>query len=87
MNRHGPNDTDPRAEAVLLAGYRGMTPAQKVERVRQLTRAVQGLALLDVRRRYPGDSPREHELRVASRWLSPETMHRVFGWDVYEKGY
>ena len=87
MSRHGINDTDPRAEAVLVAGYRRMSAAQKVERVRQLTLAVQELALLDVRRRHPNESEREHELRVASRWLTAEVMRRAFDWDVDQKGY
>ena len=81
------NDTDPRIEALLIEGYRKMSPAQKLERVRALTRAVQELALLDVRRRHPGADAREQALRVASRWIEPELMARAFGWDVREVGY
>lgn len=81
------NDTDPRIEAVLIAGYRAMSVAEKAERVNQLTRAVQEMALLDVRRRHPEADEREQALRVASRWLEPELMKRAFGWDVSEEGY
>lgn len=82
-----PNDTDPKIEAVLIAGYRAMSPAEKAQRVSELTRAVQEMALLDVRRRHPDADKREQALRVASRWLDPEVMKRVFGWDVDEAGY
>jgi len=87
MDPTQPNDTDPRIEAVLIAGYRAMSAAEKAERVSQLTRAVQEMALLDVRRRHPEADEREQALRVASRWLDPEIMKRVFNWNVDEAGY
>jgi hypothetical protein len=82
-----PNDTDPRVEALLIEGYRRMSPSQKLERVRILTRAVQELALMDIRRRYPDADEREQALRLASRWIEPELMVRAFGWDVRKVGY
>ena len=81
------NDTHPRIEGLLIDGYRRMSPAQKLERVRALTRAVQELALLDVRRRHPNADEREQALRVASRWIEPDLMVRAFGWDVRKVGY
>ena len=87
MSSGTPNDTHPTIEAYLVAGYRNMSHAQKLERVRSLTRAVQELALLDVRRRYPDADERELALRVASRWLDPQLMVRAFGWDVGKEGY
>jgi hypothetical protein len=87
MNGGLPDDTHPKIEALLIEGYRKMSPAQKLERVRSLTRAVQELALLDVRRRHPGASAREQALRVASRWIEPELMVRAFDWDVRKIGY
>ena len=87
MSAGPPNDTHPKIEALLIEGYRRMSPAQKLERVRALTRAVQELALLDVRRRHPDADEREQVLRVASRWIDPELMVRAFGWDVREVGY
>ncbi len=82
-----PDDTDPAIRAVLVEGYRRMSPAQKLERVRQLTRAVQELALADIRRRHPNANEHEQSLRLASRWLEPELMVRAFGWDPREVGY
>jgi hypothetical protein len=64
-----------------------MSPSQKVERVRALTRAVQELALIDIRRRHPEATEREQRLRLASRWLPPELMAKAFGWDVQSMGY
>lgn len=81
------NDTHPSIEAILIEGYRKMSPTQKLERVGALTRAVQELALLDVRRRHPNADLREQALRVASRWLDGDLMVRAFGWDVREMGY
>jgi hypothetical protein len=81
------SDTDPKIEAILIRGYRAMSAAQKLERVRALTLAVQELALVDVRRKHPVATTRELELRVASRWLAPALMSEAFGWDVRQMGY
>lgn len=81
-----PNDTHPKIEAMLIEGYRKMSPSEKLERVRALTRAVQEFALVDVRLRHPNADAREQALRVASRWIEPDLMVRAFGWDVREVG-
>jgi len=81
------NDTQPDIEAMLIEGYRRMTPAQKLARVRELIRCVQELALTDIRRRHPDAGEREQALRLASRWLDPDLMLRAFGWDVRKAGY
>jgi hypothetical protein len=82
-----PNDTDPSVEALLIRGYRRMSPSQKLERVRQLTRAVQEIALADIRRRHPEADEVELRLRLASRWIEPKLMVRAFGWDPRKAGY
>jgi hypothetical protein len=82
-----PDDTDPAVEAILIAGYRRMSPSQKLDRVRALTRAVQELALADIRRRHPDADEREQALRLASRWIERDLMVRAFGWDVRKTGY
>lgn len=87
VNAELPNDTDPKIEALLIQGYRAMSAGQKLERVRALTRAVQELALLDVRRRHPEADEREQALRAASRWLDPDLMRRAFGWNTTDAGY
>ncbi len=80
-------DTHPMANAVIVEGYRKMTPVQKIERVRSLTLAIQELALADIRRRHPEADTTEQALRLASRWISPELMRRAFGWDAQKAGY
>ena len=74
------HDTPPEIEAILVAGYRAMSPTKKLERVCALNRAAQRLALADVRRRYPDADERELELRVAARWIPPDLMLHAFGW-------
>lgn len=81
------HDTHPETESLLIEGYRRMTVSQKLERVSALTRVIQELARLDVRRRHPNADEREQALRVASRWLEPDLMARAFGWDIRETGY
>lgn len=87
VNKTRTVDTHPAVEALLIDGYRKMTPSQKLERVRALTRAVQELALLDIRRRYPDADQREVALRLASRWLDAGTMAAAFGWNQQDRGY
>jgi hypothetical protein len=84
---YGPIDTDPVVEAILVEGYRKMSPSQKIECVCALTRTVRQLALADIRRRHPRAGERELTLRLASRCIEPDLMVRAFGWDVRETGY
>jgi len=79
-------DTDPRMREFLIAGYRGMTPQQKLKQVDELTKTVQLLALTRIREQYPYSTEREHRLRLAALWLDRETMLRVFNWDPDKEG-
>jgi hypothetical protein len=81
------NDTSPRIQNILIAGYRRMSPQQKFKRVSELTKAVQQLALARIRKQYGMLSEREQHLRLASLWLDRDTMIRVFQWDPQEEGY
>ncbi len=87
MNGSFPDDTDPAVEAMLIEGFRRMSPAQNLERVRALNQTVQALALADIRRRHPDADEREQALRLASRWIEPELMVRAFAWDIRKVGY
>jgi hypothetical protein len=82
-----PSDTHPKVEALLLDGYRRMTVADKMARVVAMSRAVQQLALADVRRSHPNADDRELSLRLASRRLDAATMRRAFGWDPEVQGF
>jgi hypothetical protein len=81
------SDTSPEAEKVLIELYRQAPAWKKLRQVSQLTRMVQELALSDIRRRHPLADEREQKLRLASRWLSSQTMRRVFAWDPEQEGY
>jgi hypothetical protein len=80
------SDTTPPVEALLLEGYRRMSGAQKLERMAALNRMARELALVDLRRRHPNDTPDQRRMRLASRWLDPSLMRDAFGWDVEREG-
>ena len=79
-------DTHPDAERVLVRGYRRMSPAQKLRRVVALTQGAQQLAMARLRLRYPGESERRLQLRLAALWLDDDTMRAAFGWDPEREG-
>ncbi|MCP4110862.1 MAG: hypothetical protein GY749_35925 [Desulfobacteraceae bacterium] len=81
------NDTPPHIQKMLIAGYRRMTPQQKMQRVSELTKAVQQFALARIRKQYGNISEQEQRLRLAALWLDRETMIRVFDWDPRKEGY
>jgi N-glycosylase/DNA lyase len=72
---------------MLITGYRKMSAQQKLERVGELTKAVQQLALARIRKQYGELSDHEQQLRLAALWLDRDTMIRVFQWDPRRKGY
>jgi hypothetical protein len=77
-----PSDTSPAAERVMIAGYRLMSPAEKLERVAALNRALVALSTARLRAQYgPVMSPRELRLRLAALRLDPETMRTILHWD------
>jgi hypothetical protein len=80
-------DTHPDVEKLLIEVYRRVPASEKVQRVRELNRLIQNLALADIRRRHPEADERECALRLASRWLSAELMRRAYGWDPEREGY
>jgi len=81
------HDTPPHIQKILIAGYRQMSPQQKLKRVNELTRAVQQLALARIQKRYGTLSEREQHLRLASLWLDRDMMIRIFNWDPHKEGY
>jgi len=66
---------------MMLDLWRHATPAQKLARVFGMGRMINELARAELRKRYPEASPREIELRLASRTIPRETMIQAFGWD------
>jgi hypothetical protein len=77
----GPSDTSPEAQRFLNEGYRRMTPAERLQRVESLNRALVLLQKARIRAQY-GDIPEEEmRLRLGALRLGRETMVKVFGWD------
>jgi len=74
-------DTRPEVIGFVLSGYRRMTPAEKLARVADLTRASRQMAQARIRSQYPAADGAELKLRVASLTLGREAMRRVFSWD------
>jgi hypothetical protein len=79
-------DTHPDIERIWIDGIRKMSTAEKMRRIVELNRLGYRLALADVRSRYPDETEREWDLRVASRYFSADVMRKVFHWDPDEKG-
>lgn len=78
----GVDDTDPKVRAMMIEAYRRMTPAEKLQRVIDLNRAVEAMALARIRKWYgPNLSEREEKLRLAALRLPREIMIEVFDWD------
>lgn len=78
-------DTSSDSEQRLIAEYRRMAPQQKLQQVVQLTQAVQKLALVDLRRKFPQANDRELQMRLAARWIEPQLMRDLVGWDPDEE--
>jgi hypothetical protein len=77
----GASDTSPEVDELMFQLWRKATPAQKLQKILSIGRTVNELVRGELRRRYPTATPREIELRLASRNLDRETMIRAFNWD------
>lgn len=81
-------DTPPEIEAILLEGYRRMTPFEKLMQVFELNYMAQSMAAMRIQAQYGPDlSERELRLRLAALWVDRETMIEAFGWDPEVEGY
>lgn len=72
------SDTDAATLAVMTELYARMTPAEKLERVRDLTLTSARLALAGLRARHPQEDEGELLLRLASLRLGDELVSRVY---------
>jgi len=73
-------DTTPEADAVRFERYSRMSPAEKAQRVVDLTRAACSLALAGLHARYPEADARELLLRLAELRLGADLVSRAYGW-------
>ena len=67
-----PDDTHPDVARLQIAGWRRMSPAEKLRRVDDLNAAVRQLAAARIRREQPGLSDQALSLELARLWLPPE---------------
>ena len=75
-----PRDTSRAIQERMDAAYRRMSPTEKIRRMAALTGLAHSLALARIRAEHPHESPRQHRLRLAARWLSREQLRSAFGW-------
>lgn len=73
-------DTSPEALAKQIELYRRMTPAEKADRLRALTLAVNTLALAGLRQRHPTADERELQLRLAKLRLGENLVAQAYHW-------
>ncbi|MFV1987867.1 MAG: hypothetical protein ACC682_11350 [Gemmatimonadota bacterium] len=82
------DDTPDDIEALVVEGYRAMSPAEKLRRVAALNRALVQLARARIRHQYGHDlAEAELRLRVGALHLPRDVMVQVFGWDPRVRGY
>jgi hypothetical protein len=81
------SDTPPEVTAILVAGYRAMSPSEKLWRVVELNRATEALARAGLYRRYGALDEKTVRLRLAALRYPRELMIAAFGWDPQREGY
>jgi hypothetical protein len=74
-----PADTAPEAWRVFLELQRRMSPAEKVQRVFEMSRLIRSAAESGLRDAYPEAEDREIFLRAARQRLGPELFRKVYG--------
>ena len=73
------DDTSAEAREVQQRLYESMTPSEKLTRMRELTLAVNQLALAGLATRNPDESRQELLLRLARMRLGDDLVDRVYG--------
>ena len=73
------DDTSAGARAVQQALYASMTPAEKLQRMSELTLAASRLALAGLAARHPRESRQQLFLRLARLRLGADLVDRVYG--------
>jgi len=71
-------DTAAEIEARQIEAWRRMSPAERLQTSREMTRAANELALAGIRARYPNASERECFLRLAAIRLGEDTVRRIY---------
>lgn len=72
-------DTDPKAEQLLLDLWRKATPNEKLAMVLEANRTARALAMAGLRQRYPNEDAHRLRRRLVDLWLGPELAERHMG--------
>lgn len=83
----GKSDTHPIMEAFLIAGYRKMSPAQRLNMAVEMSETIRTLAKAGILKRHPGISDPELRKRLGALLLGRELSIKINGWDPEKEGY
>jgi hypothetical protein len=72
-------DTDPKAERVLLDLWRKATPQRKLAMVLDANRTARALAMAGLRQRFPKEDANRLRRRLADLWLGRELAEKAYG--------
>ena len=70
-------DTSQTVERLQFDVYRGMTPAQKIERIRALCRGADELSLAGLRHRHPDETQQQLRWRLAAMRLGDGLARKI----------
>lgn len=70
-------DTPEAVERIVFAGYRRMSPAEKMARMVELSRAAEGFSRAGLRARHPGLDDEQIDVKLAEVRLGPDLVARV----------
>jgi hypothetical protein len=79
-------DTPPRVVAEHARLMARLSPAERAQRVSDLTATASMMALAGLRSRYPGATEAELLLRLAVLRLGADVVERVYGWRAEDDG-
>ena len=72
-------DTSPEIEEFQIQRLRQMPPWRKMALMCGMSQTVHSLALANLRKRYPDDTPDQRRRRLADLLLEPELAARIYG--------
>ncbi len=65
---------------MMIDAFRRMPPHQKLQKIDDLTRGIQEMALIGLRSRHPEADEAELRMRLAALWIDRETLQKAYGW-------
>lgn len=80
-------DTDSEVSDLVAECWRGLSPAQRLQLVTELTDAAEQLSLAGIRLRHPDATEEEVRLRAIAVRLGRELMVAAYDWDPQIKGW